>query len=39
MAKMKHVVLLQFKPGVSGTQIDTVFGDLAGLQEKIEGIP
>jgi hypothetical protein len=38
MAKMKHIVLLKFKADVTSAQIEKVFKDLAGLQDKIEGI-
>ncbi len=38
MAKMKHVVLLQFKPEVAPDQIERIFLNLEGLQDKINGV-
>ena len=38
MAKVKHIVLLKFKVGTTQEQIDGIFRDLEGLQDKISGI-
>lgn len=38
MAQIKHMVILQFKPETPDALIDELFAQLAGLQEKIDGI-
>ena len=38
MAKVKHIVLLEFKTGTSGEQIAGFFRSLAGLRREVPGL-
>ena len=38
MSKVKHIVLLKFKEGVSGEQIDKLFEEALDMSEAVEGV-
>ena len=38
MSKVKHIVLLKFKDGVSEEQVDKLFEEVLDMSEAVEGI-
>jgi hypothetical protein len=38
MSKVKHIVLLKFKEGITQEQIDTLFAEILDLTENVPGV-